>query len=42
MGPTRDAARYIGTLDAHGRVLDALRLRDGSNSEPLLHSPALH
>jgi hypothetical protein len=41
MGPTRDAARYIGTLDAHGRVLDTLRLRDGSNSEPLLHSPAL-
>jgi hypothetical protein len=41
MGPTRDAARYIGTIDAHGRVIDALRLRDGSNSEPLLHSPAL-
>jgi len=41
MGPTRDTARYIGTLDAHGRVLDALRLGNGSNSEPLLHSPAL-
>ena len=41
MGPTRDTARYIGTLDSHGRVIDALRLRDGSNSEPLLHSPAL-
>jgi hypothetical protein len=41
MGPTRDNARYIGTLDAHGRVLDTLRLRDGSSSAPLLHSPAL-
>lgn len=42
VGPTRAAARYVGTLDSHGRVLDALRLKDGSNSEPLLHSPALH
>lgn len=42
VGPTRAAARYVGTLDSHGRVLDALRLKDGSNSESLLHSPALH
>lgn len=38
MGPTLEQASYIGTLDMHGRVLDAVRLRDGSNSESLLHS----
>ncbi len=35
------AGRYIGTLDTHGHVLDAVRLPDGSNSAPLLNSPAL-
>jgi hypothetical protein len=38
MGPTRDAVRYIGTLDTHGHVLDAIRLRDGATSERLLRS----
>jgi hypothetical protein len=38
MGPTKDGARYIGTLDLHGRVLDAVRLPDGSSSESLLNS----
>jgi hypothetical protein len=37
MGPTRDEARYIGTLDLHGRVLDAVRLPDGSSGESLLN-----
>lgn len=42
MGASLDDVHYIGTLDVRGRVLDAIRLGDGSNSEPFLHSPALH
>jgi hypothetical protein len=38
MGPTKDDARYIGTLDPYGRVLDAVRLPDGSSGESLLNS----
>jgi hypothetical protein len=38
MGSTKDDARYIGTLDLHGRVLDAVRLPDGSSGESLLNS----
>jgi hypothetical protein len=38
MGPTKDDARYIGTLDLHGRVLDVVRLPDGSSGESLLNS----
>jgi hypothetical protein len=38
MGSTRGNARYIGTLDPHGRVLDAVRLADGETSERVLHS----
>jgi hypothetical protein len=41
MGHDKESARYIGTLGTHGRVLDAVRLPDGSNSEPFLNSPAL-
>lgn len=37
-GPTAEEARYLGTLDSHGRVLDALRLPDGSSSESFLKS----
>jgi hypothetical protein len=38
MGSTRLGARYIGSLDAQGRVLDAVRLRDGSSTDSLLRS----
>jgi hypothetical protein len=38
MGSSEQDARYIGALDPRGRMLDAVRLRDGSSSEPLLHS----
>src|SRR5580698_1440124 len=38
MGPTKEDARYIGTLDLHGRVLDAVRLPDGTSGESLLNS----
>jgi hypothetical protein len=38
MGITEQDARYIGALDPRGRILDAVRLRDGSSSESLLHS----
>lgn len=38
MGSSRDDSRYIGTLDPQGRVLDAVRLRDGSSTESLLNS----
>ncbi len=38
IGSTKDNARYIGTLDLHGRVLDAVRLPDGSSGESLLNS----
>lgn len=41
MGPSGEDARYIGTIDTRGRILDAVRLRDGSNSESLLRSPGL-
>ena len=41
MGRDKESARYIGTIDTRGHVLDAVRLLDGSNSEALLHSPAL-
>lgn len=41
MGADAADARYIGTLDTHGRVLDAVTLRDGSNGEAFLRSPAL-
>jgi hypothetical protein len=41
MGSNRNDVRYIGALDLHGRVLDAVRLPDGSSSEPLLNSPGL-
>jgi hypothetical protein len=33
-----NAARYIGAVDGHGRVLDAIRLPDGSSSDGLLRS----
>jgi hypothetical protein len=35
---TGDQARYIGTVDLHGRVLDAVRFEDGSTASSLLHS----
>jgi hypothetical protein len=38
MGPKLTDARYIGAVDMHGRVLDRVRLRDGSTSDSLLHS----
>lgn len=41
MGTDSQQTRYIGTVDTRGRVLDAIRLRDGSNSESLLRSPEL-
>jgi hypothetical protein len=41
MGRDKESARYIGTIDMRGHVLDAVRLTDGLNSERLLHSPAL-
>ncbi|HTA42855.1 MAG TPA: hypothetical protein VK789_10425 [Bryobacteraceae bacterium] len=41
MGSSPAEMHYIGTIDMRGRVLDAIRLRDGYNSEFFLHSPAL-
>ena len=41
MGRDKESARYIGTIDARGHVLDAVRLATGLNSESFLHSPAL-
>jgi hypothetical protein len=41
MGQDKESARYVGTIDTRGHVLDAVRLTNGSNSERLLHSPAL-
>jgi hypothetical protein len=38
MGLTKEDARYIGTLDLKGRVLDAVRLPDGASAESLLNS----
>lgn len=40
MGEHREDARYIGTLDTYGRVLDSVRFSDGSSSDSLL-DPAL-
>jgi hypothetical protein len=37
-GSTSANARYLGTLDAKGRVLDAVRSRDGFTAEALLRS----
>lgn len=42
MGAQRDEARYIGTLDAYGRVLDSVRFPDGSASDSLLNPAFLH
>jgi len=41
MSSRRQEARYIGTLDVRGRVLDAVRFPDGSTAEQFLSSPAL-
>ena len=41
MGSNGREARYIGALDPRGRVLDAVRLRDGSSSESLLNASGL-
>jgi hypothetical protein len=38
MGSQSDRQRYIGTLDPQGRVLDAVRLPDGSSADALLDS----
>ena len=38
MGSRKESARYIGTIDAHGNVLDAVRFRDGSSADPILRS----
>jgi hypothetical protein len=37
-GSRQESARYIGTIDAHGNVLDAVHFRDGSSAEPILRS----
>jgi len=41
MGSTEHDAHYIGALDPRGRVLDAVRLRDGSSAESLLNAAGL-
>jgi hypothetical protein len=41
MGSNERDARYIGALDSRGRVLDAVRLRDGSSAESLLNAAGL-
>ncbi len=38
MSTKQEEAHYIGTLDMHGRVLDAVRFSDGSTAEALLRS----
>ncbi len=38
MGPDADDARYIGAVDRHGRVLDSVRLGDGTSSGAVLSS----
>jgi hypothetical protein len=38
MGSRQGSARYIGTVDTRGNVLDAVRFRDGSSAEPVLRS----
>ena len=40
-GRDKESARYVGTIDTRGHVLDAVRLTNGLTSESLLHSPAL-
>jgi hypothetical protein len=40
MGASQPGAHYVGTLDQHGRILDAVRFRDGSTAESLLNSLA--
>lgn len=42
MGRDKESGRYVGTIDTRGHVLDAVRLTNGSTSERLLQSPALH
>jgi hypothetical protein len=42
MGSTERDAHYIGTLDPRGRVLDAVRLRDGSSAVSLLNAAGLN
>lgn len=39
MGTHSIKPRYIGTLDPSGRVLDTVRLTDGTSSESVLNSP---
>lgn len=34
----QEPARYIGTIDSHGNVLDAVHFPDGSSAEPVLRS----
>jgi hypothetical protein len=41
MGSRQESVRYIGTIDARGNVLDAVRFRDGSSAEPVLRSSGL-
>jgi hypothetical protein len=41
MGSGTGAQKYIGTLDTHGRVLDAVTFPDGSTAEALLNSAGL-
>jgi hypothetical protein len=38
MGPASNAARYIGTLAADGRIVDEVRMPDGGDSSSLLRS----
>jgi len=38
MGPDTNAARYIGVIDPHGRVLDSVRLTEGRSSAVVLSS----
>jgi hypothetical protein len=40
MGSGTAAPRYVGTLDTHGRVLDAVRFPDGSTATSILTAPA--
>src|ERR1700744_2072575 len=37
-GLRQESARYIGTIDSHGNVLDAVHFRDGSSAESILRS----
>jgi hypothetical protein len=41
MGSNERDARYIGALDPRGRILDSVRLRDGSSAESLLNAAGL-